>query len=102
MLNLSVFLEDSAQKYPFSYSPALTRELAPYLLRGEHGALFRQLFEPVSSTYTYLLACPETREAVLVGRLWFPGRMAGPSPVARRLAVPRVSSSTPRSAEVRP
>jgi len=28
--------------------------------------LFRQLFEPVSSTYTYLLACPETREAVLV------------------------------------
>ena len=28
--------------------------------------LFRQLFEPVSSTYTYLLACPETREAVLI------------------------------------
>ncbi|HEY6643785.1 MBL fold metallo-hydrolase [Povalibacter sp.] len=28
--------------------------------------LFRQLFEPVSSTYTYLLACPHTREAVLV------------------------------------
>ncbi len=28
--------------------------------------IFRQLFEPVSSTYTYLLACPETREAVLI------------------------------------
>lgn len=28
--------------------------------------IFRQLFEPESSTYTYLLACPETREAVLV------------------------------------
>lgn len=28
--------------------------------------IFRQLFEPVSSTYTYLLACPDTREAVLI------------------------------------
>jgi glyoxylase-like metal-dependent hydrolase (beta-lactamase superfamily II) len=28
--------------------------------------IFRQLFEPVSSTYTYLLGCPETREAVLI------------------------------------
>ena len=28
--------------------------------------LFRQLFEPQSSTYTYLLACEETREAVLI------------------------------------
>jgi len=28
--------------------------------------IFRQLFEPVSSTYTYLLACPQTREAVLI------------------------------------
>lgn len=28
--------------------------------------LFRQLFEPESSTYTYLLACPETGEAVLI------------------------------------
>lgn len=27
---------------------------------------FRQLFEPESSTYTYLLGCPETREAVLI------------------------------------
>jgi glyoxylase-like metal-dependent hydrolase (beta-lactamase superfamily II) len=30
------------------------------------GLIFRQLFEPVSSTYTYLLACADTREAVLV------------------------------------
>ena len=28
--------------------------------------IFRQLFEPESSTYTYLLACPESRQAVLV------------------------------------
>ncbi len=28
--------------------------------------IFRQLFEPVSSTYTYLLGCEETRLAVLV------------------------------------
>ena len=28
--------------------------------------IFRQLFEPSSSTYTYLLACERTREAVLI------------------------------------
>jgi glyoxylase-like metal-dependent hydrolase (beta-lactamase superfamily II) len=28
--------------------------------------IFRQLFEPISSTYTYLLGCPETGEALLV------------------------------------
>jgi sulfur dioxygenase len=28
--------------------------------------IFRQLFEPVSSTYTYLIACDEAREAVLI------------------------------------
>jgi sulfur dioxygenase len=28
--------------------------------------IFRQLFEPVSSTYTYLIACDETREAALI------------------------------------
>jgi sulfur dioxygenase len=28
--------------------------------------IFRQLFEPVSSTYTYLLACPDTGQAALV------------------------------------
>jgi hypothetical protein len=27
---------------------------------------FRQLFEKVSSTYTYLLACPETKIAILI------------------------------------
>jgi sulfur dioxygenase len=38
-------------------------------LRGaprEHPMIFRQLFEPLSSTYTYLLGCEETRQAVLV------------------------------------
>jgi sulfur dioxygenase len=28
--------------------------------------IFRQLFEPLSSTYTYLLGCDQTREAVLI------------------------------------
>jgi len=28
--------------------------------------MFRQLFDPVSSTYTYVLACNRTREAVLI------------------------------------
>lgn len=28
--------------------------------------IFRQLFEPISSTYTYLLGCEETGKAVLV------------------------------------
>lgn len=28
--------------------------------------LFRQLYEPESSTYTYLIGCPETRKAVLI------------------------------------
>lgn len=28
--------------------------------------IFRQFFEPVSSTYTYLLGCEETRQAVLI------------------------------------
>lgn len=28
--------------------------------------IFRQLFDPISSTYTYLLACPEQRVAVLI------------------------------------
>jgi len=28
--------------------------------------IFRQLFEPVSSTYCYLVACPSTREAALI------------------------------------
>ena len=28
--------------------------------------IFRQLFEPISSTYTYLFGCPETRQAVLL------------------------------------
>ena len=28
--------------------------------------IFRQLFEPVSSTYTYLLGCEETGQALLI------------------------------------
>jgi sulfur dioxygenase len=28
--------------------------------------IFRQLFEPISSAYTYLIACDETREAALI------------------------------------
>src|ERR1041384_5801787 len=29
--------------------------------------VFRQLFDPTSSTYTYLLGCSSTRQAVLIG-----------------------------------
>ncbi|MGH0174809.1 UNVERIFIED_CONTAM: hypothetical protein FKN15_069254 [Acipenser sinensis] len=32
----------------------------------QKGLIFRQMFEPISSTYTYLLADCETREAVLI------------------------------------
>ena len=28
--------------------------------------IFRQLFEPQSSAYTYLIACEQTREAALI------------------------------------
>ena len=28
--------------------------------------IFRQLFEPISSTYTYLLGCEDTRLAILI------------------------------------
>lgn len=28
--------------------------------------IFRQLFEPLSSTYTYLLGCEETGQAILI------------------------------------
>ncbi|MGD8560873.1 MAG: MBL fold metallo-hydrolase, partial [Gammaproteobacteria bacterium] len=28
--------------------------------------IFKQLFEPVSSTYTYLLSCPQTGETALL------------------------------------
>lgn len=31
-----------------------------------HEMIFEQLFEPVTSTYTYLIACPRTREAILI------------------------------------
>src|SRR6478752_4828007 len=38
-------LEDSAQKYPFTYAPTLARELSPYLLKGERNAAFRSFME---------------------------------------------------------
>jgi glyoxylase-like metal-dependent hydrolase (beta-lactamase superfamily II) len=28
--------------------------------------IFRQLFEPNSSTYTYLIACPDTKKTLLI------------------------------------
>jgi len=28
--------------------------------------IFRQLFEPISSTYTYILGCPKTQEAIII------------------------------------
>ena len=35
-------------------------------MRAGEGMIFRQLFEPLSSTYTYVLGCEETRQAVLI------------------------------------
>jgi Zn-dependent hydrolases, including glyoxylases len=32
----------------------------------ESAMIFRQLFEPVSSTYTYLIGCEETGQALLI------------------------------------
>ena len=32
----------------------------------ETAMIFRQLFEPISSTYTYLLGCPDTGQAILI------------------------------------
>jgi hypothetical protein len=31
-----------------------------------HGVIFRQLFDASSSTYTYLVACPDTLQAALI------------------------------------
>lgn len=39
------FLEDSAQKYPFTYAPGLARELVPYLVKGERSASFRAFMQ---------------------------------------------------------
>jgi len=39
--------------------------LAPHYQKGV-AMIFRQLIEPVSSTYTYLLGCEDTRQAILI------------------------------------
>ena len=39
---------------------------SPYANLGESAVIFRQLFEPLSNTYTYLLGCEETGKAVLI------------------------------------
>ncbi len=36
------FLDPDAERYPFSYDPALARDLAPYLTTGDPGRLLRQ------------------------------------------------------------
>lgn len=56
--------------------------------------IFRQLFEPLSSTYTYLLGCEETGHAILIDPLftgdallidacggWFVGEQTALAPV---------------------
>jgi uncharacterized protein (DUF2126 family)/transglutaminase-like putative cysteine protease len=44
------FVDESADKCPFVYSPAMTRELAPYLVKGERGAAFRSLMSKLDVT----------------------------------------------------
>lgn len=48
--------------------PALADWVAAYVarLQGRPPVLLRQLFEEKSWTYTYLLACPRTREAIII------------------------------------
>jgi sulfur dioxygenase len=38
----------------------------PFVSKDNPALIFRQFFEGVSSTYTYLLACPSTSEAILI------------------------------------
>uniref|UniRef100_A0A383W3C2 persulfide dioxygenase n=1 Tax=Tetradesmus obliquus TaxID=3088 RepID=A0A383W3C2_TETOB len=45
-------------------APAASRQLTRLPLT--HGIIFRQLFDAISSTYTYLLACPDTLQAALI------------------------------------
>jgi transglutaminase-like putative cysteine protease len=51
------FLEESAEKYPFAYDPALKRELSPYLETAPTGAGFRSLVGAVRDN----IARPERR-----------------------------------------
>ena len=44
------FLEDSAQKFPFTYEKALKSDLAPYLETGPQGELFAEFMEIVDRT----------------------------------------------------
>jgi hypothetical protein len=43
-----------------------TAALLLLLLLVTHGVIFRQLFDASSSTYTYLVACPDTLQAALI------------------------------------
>merc|ERR1711983_701469 len=45
---------------------SLTSSQVCYMSSMPSGQVFRQLFDKESSTYTYLLACQETKEAVLI------------------------------------
>lgn len=42
------------------------RRLFLWLICGPPTMIFKQLFEPLSSTYTYLLGCPDTGQALLI------------------------------------
>lgn len=45
---------------------SVLNQLRAYSQSANNPIIFRQLFDTVSSTYTYLLADPQTREAVLI------------------------------------
>jgi uncharacterized protein (DUF2126 family)/transglutaminase-like putative cysteine protease len=46
------FVDESAEKCPFVYSPALLRELQPYLAKGERGSVFRALMSQIDTKPT--------------------------------------------------
>lgn len=55
------------QSLPFVTKPVLRNIAFAHLKKREMGTIiFRQLFEGESSTYSYILACEETREGVII------------------------------------
>lgn len=66
-------------------SPSITSLHGALFAAVVNGVILRQLYDDVSSTYTYLVACPETRQAVLIDPVLEQVRRQPGIPVACRL-----------------
>ena len=53
-----------------------------------NGVVFRQLFDPASSTYTYVLGDPETRRAVIIDPVLEQARGPASAPTPRHGSPP--------------